>query len=79
MPDQVILHLSDLHFGWNDSSPQKCAERKSALNNLITRLSQLEVHWKPTIVVISGDIGWSGKRGDYELAQEWIERLLSSL
>ncbi|TKH10136.1 hypothetical protein FC678_15375, partial [Peribacillus simplex] len=39
----------------------------------------LEKEDKPDIVVISGDIAWQGKSDAYNIAKEWIMKLLSTL
>ncbi|MFN5197643.1 MAG: NACHT domain-containing protein, partial [Planctomyces sp.] len=36
-------------------------------------------HWKPDIVAITGDLGWKGAAGDYELLNHWLEPLLQDL
>jgi calcineurin-like phosphoesterase family protein len=76
--DNVILHLSDLHFGY-DKNEQKKADREIVLKELIDVLSQQESDWKPTIVCISGDIAWKAKNSDYKAAEEWINKLLHTL
>ncbi|MCX6121906.1 MAG: metallophosphoesterase [Ignavibacteriales bacterium] len=74
----TILHLSDLHFGWDGNDPNKIADRKLCLDGLISKIASLDPSWKPTIICISGDIGWKGITGDYVEAKAWIEILLSS-
>lgn len=51
--NQVILHLSDLHFS---SEPSRQEEKEYIMDSLIRQLASLEPQWKPTIVCISGDI-----------------------
>jgi len=77
-----ILHLSDLHFGIEpspDIGPTAVAQRNNTLNSLLMELSCLEPEWQPRIVVVSGDIGWKGKKEDYEKARTWLDSLLSIL
>lgn len=76
--DNVILHLSDLHFGY-DENQQKKADREIVLKELIDILSQQESDWKPTIVCISGDIAWSAKKSDYKAAGKWFKKLFKTL
>ena len=76
--DNVILHLSDLHFGY-DENQQKKADREIVLKELIDVLSQQESDWKPTIVCISGDIAWSAKKSDYKAAGKWFKKLFKTL
>ncbi|GAX60887.1 Ser/Thr phosphatase family protein [Candidatus Scalindua japonica] len=72
-----ILHLSDLHFGIETS--KKCSvtalsKRENTLDELIKVLKKtVGTEWRPDIVTISGDIGWSGREKDYIEARKWIE------
>ena len=74
----VILHISDLHFGW-DGDERERTNRILALNGLLHQLDHLEADWQPNIVCISGDIGWRGSRRDYEDAKQWVCQLLEHL
>jgi 3',5'-cyclic AMP phosphodiesterase CpdA len=75
----VILHLSDLHFGWNGADKNELANRNLALNGLLSRLAELDREWKPDLVCITGDIGWAGEKNDYKATKEWILNLLDTL
>jgi hypothetical protein len=73
MADSVVLHLTDLHFGREakDAQSRKNA-RKKCLDSLRKRLARIvkeDAVWKPTIVAITGDIGWGGIASDYEEAK----------
>ena len=74
----IILHISDLHFGW-DGEEKERTDRTLALHGLLSCLSHLEADWQPNIVCISGDIGWRGQRRDYEDAKQWVRQLLEHL
>jgi calcineurin-like phosphoesterase family protein len=74
----TLLHLTDLHFGY-DTSPNDVAARDLALRGLLTVLSRLESDWKPSVVCVSGNIGWKGHAGDYNAARNWLTELLVSL
>jgi calcineurin-like phosphoesterase family protein len=74
----VILHISDLHFGW-DGDENKRTDRTLALRGLLSQLEHLAADWQPNVVCISGDIGWRGHRSDYEDAKQWICQLLKQL
>lgn len=78
MPGQVILHLTDLHFG-SDPDTSGQAERKIVLDSLIEEVACLHSEWKPSIVCVTGDIGWRGSAADYALAEAWLRRLLDRL
>lgn len=73
-----ILHLSDLHFGWDGNQADK-DNRKIALTSLIEKVANLNSDWKPNCICITGDIGWKGVSTDYTEAAIWINSLLSSL
>ncbi|MBN1406530.1 MAG: metallophosphoesterase [Calditrichaceae bacterium] len=74
----VILHLSDLHFGY-DLDEQAKAERKNALDDLISIINNQKPDWKPTIICITGDIAMKASSKDYSEAKTWLEELLSRL
>jgi predicted MPP superfamily phosphohydrolase len=76
--DLTLLHLTDLHFGW-DRDPATKAERQIVLDGLIEHLAKLPKEWRPQVVCISGDIGWKGKSDDYALAKAWLTNLLDRL
>ncbi len=81
MKPVVILHLTDLHFGW-DAEADGLARRRRCLGSLLSTLQTLgdeEADWKPTLVVISGDIGWKGIEADYQQAQQWLSQLLTAI
>jgi predicted MPP superfamily phosphohydrolase len=74
---QAILHLTDIHFGWEGDSPSGLAERKLCLDGLLGELKKLEPPWKPTIICLTGDIGWRGAAPDYSAAKGWIDQVLA--
>jgi len=77
-----ILHLSDLHFGYesaSDSQPTPQAQRLNTLNSLIDTLKRFETAWKPDIIAITGDIGWKGVEENYTIAGPWLKKLLKTL
>ncbi len=48
----TILHISDLHFGWEGDHPNGKADRKVCLDSLLNEISKLEKPWKPSIVCL---------------------------
>src|ERR1700722_5990492 len=78
MAKQVILHLSDLHFGCDKSDSERAA-RALALEGLNAAVLKLPPEWKPTIVCISGDIAYKGLASEYEEAAVWLTNLLKDL
>ncbi|NQX49326.1 metallophosphoesterase [Paenibacillus tritici] len=76
--EQVILHLSDLHFGSERGNLSKTAMRTLCLNNLLECIKEQSPEWQPTIICISGDIGYAGSAEDYVEASEWLSKLLEA-
>lgn len=74
----VILHLSDLHFGL-DNSRQGDVDAHEVLGALMTSVLKLPSDWKPTMVCITGDITWKGQQRGYDIARPWIQSLLKAL
>ena len=77
-----ILHLSDLHFGLEIIAKIKeevIEKRNQILEKFIVKIENLNYNWKPDIIVISGDIGFSGEKENYEEAWKWIDLLLKKL
>lgn len=71
-----ILHLSDLHFR---AEPGGTAwDSTSVLGRLVADIAGLvDKGHRPDLVVITGDIAFSGQPEEYELARQWIcEELL---
>jgi hypothetical protein len=75
---ETILHITDLHFGWEGENPSDKAERKVCLDGLLSEISKLQPPWKPSIVCLTGDVGWRGAPSDYAEAKKWLDLLLSS-
>lgn len=73
----TILHLTDIHFGWEGNYPSGLADRKVCLDGLLNQLRTVEPEWKPTIICLTGDIAWKGTSSDYAEAKKWLDELLS--
>jgi predicted MPP superfamily phosphohydrolase len=73
-----ILHITDLHFG-RDPSEGASDERQLALDRLLNTIEGLDEPWIPTVICLSGDVAFSGRMEEYELAAAWLKRLLSIL
>jgi predicted MPP superfamily phosphohydrolase len=80
-----VLHLSDIHFGrmlrdGKDVSAHYFIKRPSGetdperLSDILVERSVLRTQ-APHIVVVSGDIGWSGASGDYDSALVFFKSL----
>ncbi len=72
--DAVLLHLSDLHFGADDSA-RDINDRALCLDKLLESLTALPPEWQPGAIVVTGDIGWRGKDSDYREAARWLLRV----
>ncbi len=70
-----LLHLTDLHFGWQHKDAPQKAQRDLCLNGLIDVLRSLPQQDKPDLVLISGDLGWHGAKSDYAAAKPWLQAL----
>ena len=74
-----ILHLSDLHFGMEKTEkiPATAVDKRNlTLSELIKTLKNVDEKWLPDLVAVSGDIGWKGKREDYDKAKDWLTKEL---
>jgi hypothetical protein len=71
----TILHITDLHFGWDGNDESKLAERKICLNGLLSAIENLDSAWKPSIICVSGDIGWRGVPNNYVESKQWLDLL----
>jgi hypothetical protein len=75
---EIILHISDVHFGWEGNDDVELTKRSLCLNGLINCIQNIDSKWKPTVICLTGDIGWKGSSHDYDKAREWIDALLSA-
>jgi predicted MPP superfamily phosphohydrolase len=73
----TILHLTDIHFGWEGDNSSGQAERKVCLDSLLQEVKRQTKPWKPNVICISGDVGWQGSESDYAAAKKWLDKLLS--
>lgn len=76
--NEVILHISDVHFGWEGNEDVDLTKRELCLSGLINLIKKIEADWKPTVICLTGDIGWKGSRQDYDKANVWINLLLNT-
>lgn len=82
--DEVnILHLSDLHFGIEKADKKiykvdvdRQARTLKSLINTLKDDTKVPPNWKPDVVVISGDIGWTGNHEEYDKFREVFLRPL---
>jgi predicted MPP superfamily phosphohydrolase len=68
-----VLHLSDIHFRENETEIQERASAvRAAVQSRCTGLSSI-------IVVFSGDLVYSGKQSQYNIASVFIDHLMGQL
>lgn len=87
----TILHVSDFHFEIDESSvpsPHRDIVYGSMLEKLDDILTQGKARqegrrrledWSPNVIVLSGDIAYSGSPAEYKKAAEYLRRLLERL
>jgi 3',5'-cyclic AMP phosphodiesterase CpdA len=74
-----LLHLSDLHFGYDQDATAR-AQRTESLDSLVKQAGRLKPDWKPHILVISGDLTWQGRASGYTELAMWLrEKLLPTI
>lgn len=74
-PRLRILHLSDMHF--DSKEDETSAELRIAyIRSFCKELTSLCQKAPVDYVFITGDIGWSGQKDDYEMAKKFIRKLL---
>lgn len=76
--DNVILHLSDLHFRKYANETEN-AKFQNIRKELIEKIRACPPAWKPNIVCITGDISDKNQKDGYDLAKIFIEQLLFDL
>lgn len=72
----LILHISDLHFKKGEAGTE--LDPNSHLRNEIVRDVKEKcraIGNSPDLVLISGDIAFSGNSEEYKFAQSWLENL----
>ncbi len=70
-----ILHLSDLHFGYDKDATAR-GQRTESLDLLVKELKNLDAAWKPDILAISGDLTWQGRPTGYKELTKWLRQKL---
>ena len=72
------LHLSDLHFGAANTHPD---EQRQIFKELEDDLDRLIGHGvpRPDVILVTGDIAFSGNPADYECARPWLSEIATHL
>lgn len=74
-----IMHISDIHCGIDDKkSPKYRRERKDAIDAFYRDIVNIPIDWRPHIIAITGDIGWTGCSQDYKEFEKFLEKLLEA-
>lgn len=66
----TILHLSDVHFGTSDYR----AEMPRVTEAIVDAVKKQD--WPPDIIILSGDLAFSGLDGEFMRVQTWLERFM---
>lgn len=74
----VILHISDLHFGI-EQTPTEEQERKLVLNLLAEKILQFGTGWQPNYLCITGDIAHTSNTTEYDKARGWLLEFIKKL
>jgi hypothetical protein len=75
----VFFHISDFHFRVTELLK---SQMEDVLRSLLKKLEQVvdrEPQWTPELVLCTGDVAWSGKPEEYQVAQEYFSDLLTAL
>lgn len=71
-----LLHLSDLHFGYDRDATAR-RQRAEALDGLLDIVAGLDAASRPHLIAISGDLTYQGKPAGYTELATWLtEKLL---
>ena len=66
-----LLHLSDIHFQAGSTWDSKPVLRE--LTDWVGK--EADEGMSPDLVVITGDLAFSGKQSEYQLARAWLDEL----
>lgn len=66
----IVVHLSDFHFSEQNQSMhfKKIQPLMNSLSNLANKKDQL-------LIIVSGDIAYSGRKNEYQLAENFFQKL----
>jgi predicted MPP superfamily phosphohydrolase len=78
MPDLVLVHLSDIHFKASDGRIQDL--NKDLRNELLMDLRRQRTHLRKfDAIVVTGDLAYSGKASEFDIASQWLDVLREQL
>lgn len=70
-----ILHLSDLHFGFDKDKTQE-DKRNNYIDTLYDKITEVSKKNAIDYIFITGDIAWKAKDTDYQLASPFIKKVM---
>ena len=77
-PDLVLVHISDIHFKSSAGTVQD--RNKDLRNELQLDLRRQRTHVRKfDVIIVTGDIAFSGKRPEFEIASKWLDVLREQL
>ena len=72
----VFLHLSDIHFGQETGSQLHIHnDVKEGLVEDVAGFVKNEIGSSITGIIVSGDITYSGKEGEFQEVGKWLDKL----
>lgn len=74
MSNLCVLHISDSHFGCTDENEEMPLIIRELGNAVSTHIN---THTKPDLCIFSGDLAYSGKNEEFEIAETWLHSLLN--
>ena len=69
----LIVHLSDIHF--NQTSNSLLRKKEELFNSIKNQVRDVE----KTIIIVSGDIAFSGKQEEYKIADDFFTEIIIKL
>ncbi len=70
------IHISDVHFGAPPASHR--FDQKIVCDALVEDISGENRPWRPDVVLITGDIAFQAKKGEYRDAVAWLRRVANA-
>lgn len=76
--DLTLIHLSDIHFREDDGTlSDRNRDLRTMLQNDLRRQLRKVVRYDG--IAVTGDVGFSGKRNEYDIATEWLETVCEEI
>jgi 3',5'-cyclic AMP phosphodiesterase CpdA len=75
----LILHITDLHYGDHHAFPVAGAEHDHTLAHAVFQALNRKPELLPGIVIVTGDLTWTGSDDEFEEALEGLDSLRSQL